>query len=142
MSPASFMTSRRETLSLLAAAPFVSAQAAAPADPPDQVRLLQNLLTRMGVGVRLNGSVQQVFVIDTGAERSAVSAELAQALALPPGRPVVVHGITAAEVTPTVELAQIEIGRRRFTDLTLPVFHATPWAPTACWGWTCCRGFA
>jgi predicted aspartyl protease len=115
-------TSRRKTLGLLAAVPFVSAETAVPANPPDQVRLLQNLLTRMGVGVRLNGSVQQVFVIDTGAERSAVSAELAQALALPPGRPVVVHGITAAEVTPTVELAQIEIGRRRFTDLTLPVF--------------------
>ena len=118
----SVKTSRRKTLGLLAAVPFVSAQTAIPADPPDQVRLLQNLLTRMGVGVRLNGSVQQVFVIDTGAERSAVSAELAQALALPPGRPVVVHGITAAEVTPTVELAQIEIGRRRFSELTLPVF--------------------
>ena len=118
----SVKTSRRKTLGLLAAVPFVSAQTAVPADPPDQVRLLQNLLTRMGVGVRLNGSVQQIFVIDTGAERSAVSAELAQALALPPGRPVVVHGITAAEVTPTVELAQIEVGRRRFTDLTLPVF--------------------
>ena len=80
----SVKTSRRKTLGLLAAVPFVSAQTAVPADPPDQVRLLQNLLTRMGVGVRLNGSVQQVFVIDTGAERSAVSAELAQALSLPP----------------------------------------------------------
>ncbi|MFA4939763.1 retroviral-like aspartic protease family protein [Brevundimonas sp.] len=116
-------SSRREALSLLAAVPFLSAQTAPPSEPPpDQVRLLQNLLTRMGVGVRLNDGAQQVFVIDTGAERSALSAELAQALALPPGRPVVVHGITAAEVTPTVEIAQIEIGRRRFTDLILPVF--------------------
>jgi predicted aspartyl protease len=116
-------SSRRETLSLLAAVPFLSAQTAPVEDPQhDQVRLLQNLLTRMGVAVRLNGGPQQVFVIDTGAERSALSAELAQALTLPPGRPVVVHGITAAEVTPTVEIAQIEIGRRRFPDLVLPVF--------------------
>lgn len=112
--------SRRDALSLLAAFPFLSAQTAPVQD--DQVRLLQNLLTRMGVGVRLNGGPPQVFVIDTGAERSAVSAELAQALTLPPGRSVVVHGITAAEVTPTVEVAQIEIGRRRFADLVLPVF--------------------
>jgi hypothetical protein len=61
-------------------------------------------------------------VIDTGAERSAVSIETAQTLALPPGRPVVVHGITAAETTPTATLAQIEIGRRRFSNLTLPIF--------------------
>ncbi|WBT06774.1 aspartyl protease family protein [Brevundimonas vesicularis] len=113
--------SRRDTLGLLAAVPFLSAQST-PSPAPGDIRLMQNLMTRMGVQVRLNDGPPEVFVIDTGAERSAVSVELAQALALPPGRPVVVHGVTAAETTPTVTVARIEIGHRRFSDLNLPVF--------------------
>lgn len=91
-------------------------------DPADaEARLLANLLTRIGVQVELDGR-EALFVIDTGAERSALSDRLAQDLALAPGPPVLVHGITAAEMTPTVRVPRLAFSGRRFTDLVLPVF--------------------
>lgn len=95
-----------------------------PLPPPEadaETRLLANLLTRIGVEVDLDGR-KALFVIDTGAERSAVSDRLAQALDLTPGPPVLVHGITAAEMTATVRLPHLAFSGRRFADLILPVF--------------------
>lgn len=92
-----------------------------PASPDAEARLLANLLTRIGVEVDLDGR-KALFVIDTGAERSAISDRLAQALDLPPGPPVLVHGITTAQMTPTVRLPHLAFSERRFADLVLPVF--------------------
>lgn len=92
-----------------------------PASPDAEARLLANLLTRIGVEVDLDGR-KALFVIDTGAERSAISDRLAQALDLPPGPPVLVHGITTAQMTPTVRLPHLAFSERRFAELVLPVF--------------------
>ncbi|HRL25402.1 MAG TPA: pepsin/retropepsin-like aspartic protease family protein [Brevundimonas diminuta] len=122
--------SRRMALSLLAQTGLVMAAPAwaqdsttqtPPASPDAEARLLANLLTRIGVEVDLDGR-KALFVIDTGAERSAVSDRLAQALDLPPGPPVLVHGITTAQMTPTVRLPHLAFSERRFADLVLPVF--------------------
>lgn len=122
--------SRRRALALLAqtglilAAPAWSQEAAGqtPAASPDaEARLLANLLTRIGVEVDLDG-YKALFVIDTGAERSAVSDRLAQTLGLLPGPPVLVHGITTAQMTPTVRLPHLAFSERRFADLVLPAF--------------------
>lgn len=101
--------------------------AAAPPEPslpePDEAaRLLENLLTRMGAKVDVGGRRQPLFVIDTGAERTAISDRLADELNLAPGPPVLVHGITAAEMVRTVQLPRLNFSGRRFTDLTPPVF--------------------
>ncbi|MGR6531913.1 pepsin/retropepsin-like aspartic protease family protein [Brevundimonas sp. RM1] len=122
--------SRRMALSLLAQTGLVLAAPAwaqdatnqtPPASPDAEARLLANLLTRIGVEVDLDGR-KALFVIDTGAERSAISDRLAQALDLPPGPPVLVHGITTAQMTPTVRLPHLAFSERRFADLVLPVF--------------------
>ncbi|MCZ4106895.1 pepsin/retropepsin-like aspartic protease family protein [Brevundimonas diminuta] len=122
--------SRRMALGLLAQTGLVLTAPAwaqdstsqTPSAPPDaEARLLANLLTRIGVEVDLDGR-KALFVIDTGAERSAVSDRLAQALDLPPGPPVLVHGITTAQMTPTVRLPHLAFSERRFADLVLPVF--------------------
>nr|WP_312054662.1 pepsin/retropepsin-like aspartic protease family protein [Brevundimonas diminuta] len=105
---------------LVLAAPAWS-QDAASQTPSAEARLLANLLTRIGVEVDLDGR-KALFVIDTGAERSAVSDRLAQALSLPPGPPVLVHGITTAQMTPTVRLPHLAFSERRFAGLVLPVF--------------------
>lgn len=91
-------------------------------EPDEGARLLENLLTRMGVSVNVGGRRQPLFVIDTGAERTAVSDRLAAELNLQPGPPVLVHGITAAEVVRTVELPRLDFSGRRFFRLTPPVF--------------------
>ena len=109
---------------LVLAAPTWAQDAAGqtpPAPPDAEARLLANLLTRIGVEVDLDGR-KALFVIDTGAERSAISDRLAQALDLPPGPPVLVHGITTAQMTPTVRLPHLAFSERRFADLVLPVF--------------------
>lgn len=90
--------------------------------PDETARLLENLLTRTGVKVKVGSLREPLFVIDTGAERTAVSDRLAAELNLKPGPPVLVHGITAAEVVQTVELPHLDFSGRRFTNLTPPVF--------------------
>lgn len=108
----------------LAATP-VLAQEAAPSDQPpiDEAALdvLPNLVTRMGVAVALNGTVGHHFVVDTGANRTAISAELAEALGLPPGPDVMVNGVTAAVATPTVRISQLNVGDSAFRNLLAPV---------------------
>lgn len=110
--------------------PLVGGAAAAQDRPPDPAAaqdpeaplLLTNLLTRMALPVSLNGAPATPFVLDTGAGRTVVSAELAEALRLPRGPDVLVHGITAAAMAPTVRIERFDMARRRFRDLAAPVF--------------------
>lgn len=87
-----------------------------------EARLLTNLLTRMAVPVQVNGRRGWNMVLDTGAGRTALAAEVAAELGLPSGPPVLVHGITAAEMAPTVRVDRFAFGGRRFEGLTCPVF--------------------
>ena len=105
----------------LTVAPRAAAQDAS-AQAEEAPRLLNNLLTRMSLYVSVDGHGRRPFVVDTGAGRSVISAELAQELALPPGPPVLVHGITSAQMAQTVQTARLDVGGRRFSDLTCPVF--------------------
>ncbi|WP_296176258.1 aspartyl protease family protein [uncultured Brevundimonas sp.] len=110
---------------MAAAASATAAQARAQTTPttaPPDARILDNLLTRVGVEVEI-GQDHPVFVIDTGAERTSISDSLARRLDLAPGPDVIVHGITAAQRTPTVLLPRLEVLQRPFTDLVPPVFQ-------------------
>lgn len=93
------------------------------APPPDALALSTNLLTRMAAEVWLNGRGPRLFVLDTGAERTSIARDLAEAMDLPPGPTVVVHGITAAEQTATALVRRVSFGRRRFNDVIMPVFE-------------------
>ena len=88
----------------------------------DEPRLLANLLTRMALRVTINGHRGAVFVIDTGAGRTIIAEDLARSWELPPGPPMLVHGLTAAQVAPTVRIARFNMGGRRLRDLEAPVF--------------------
>lgn len=76
----------------------------------------------MALPVTLNGRRGPLFVLDTGAGRTVVSEDLADELGLPPGPEVLVHGITAAELTRSVLIGRMGMGGRRFDDLVAPVF--------------------
>lgn len=91
-------------------------------EPDQNARLLVNMLTRMGVQVNVGGPRTPSFVIDTGAERTAISDRLAAELNLQPGPPVLVHGVTAAERVRTVLLPRLDFSGRRFPNLNPPVF--------------------
>lgn len=80
------------------------------------------MLTRMGIQVNVGSPRRPLFVIDTGAERTAISDRLAAELNLLPGPPVLVHGVTAAERVRTVHLPRLDFSGRRFPNLNPPVF--------------------
>ncbi len=108
---------------LLTAGPALTGLRQEPeATETDEPRLLANLLTRMALSVSINGRRGSVFVVDTGAGRTVISEELAQARGLPRGPDVLVHGLTAAQVAPTVHIGRFAMAGRRFYDLTAPVF--------------------
>ena len=105
----------------IGAAPLQTVDPTAPAPAVTDAVLLTNLFTRIATHVRVNGE-RHVFVIDTGAERSAISDTVARGLDLIPDRPVMVHGITSAQLSPTVRINWLDFSGRRFADLKAPVF--------------------
>src|SRR5690606_980509 len=100
----------------------VAGPAAAQEPPLDEPRLLANLLTRMALKVRINGRRVAVFVFDIGAGRTVIAEDRAQSWERPARPPVLVHGLTAAELAPTVHVGRLSLGGRRFHDLRAPVF--------------------
>ena len=76
---------------------------------------------RMTVPVYLNGKGPYGFVVDTGANRSVVSTELAQACGLPPAGQAEVHGIAGSEPTDLALVRRLAVGSVISRDLVLPV---------------------
>jgi len=102
----------------------VPEQIPSPDAPPseDEAQLLSNLFTRMAVKTEINGRPGFAFVMDTGAGRTAIARDVAERLGLPPGPPILVHGLTSAELTPTVKLARLAFNGRRFNDVYAGVY--------------------
>ena len=104
----------------------VGAQDAVPLAPgPDvaEIRLLTNLFNRVGAWVYIDGQGPFVFVIDTGAGTSSIADTVADRLGLPAGDPVLVHGITEAAMTRTVQVDRLELNGMGFSRLQCPVFR-------------------
>ncbi len=112
---------RRSAIAGLATAGLFAPTARAQTEPGAEA-LTVNILTRMAAEVRL-GSRRAVFVLDTGAERSAIAADLAQSLRLSPGPPLIVHGVTAAHGVSSVVIPRLTFGGRRFDEVVAPVFQ-------------------
>lgn len=91
----------------------------------EEARLLANLFTRMAVEAKVDGRSGLIFVMDTGAGRTAIARDVAEDLALPPGPPIMVHGLTSAELTPTVKITRLSFGGRRFSDIYAGVYPRT-----------------
>lgn len=85
---------------------------AEPDESPTTVAITREALEHVTAPVRINGQGPFRFMVDTGANISCVSQELAQALALPAGREVQVHTIVGRRSRPSVVLDRLEIGTR------------------------------
>ena len=100
----------------LAAAPAATQETAAPAGPLPVVDDASGTLAlgaaanRMTVPVSINGSAPQPFIIDTGAERSVVSRQLAGTLKLSPGPQVTLTTMTGSTRVPTVVVPSLTVG--------------------------------
>jgi hypothetical protein len=75
---------------------------------------------RMTVPVSIDGRGPFQFVVDTGANRSVVSLEVAQKLALAPGGSAPVHGIAGVEPASLYKVRRLRVGEAFSSNLELP----------------------
>lgn len=85
------------------------------------VPLYSNLFTRLAAQVEL-GRRKSLFVLDTGAESTAISDRLASQLQLPSGPDVMVHSINASTLVPSVLLPRMRVQSETFENIVAPVF--------------------
>ncbi|OYX36300.1 MAG: hypothetical protein B7Y99_02365 [Caulobacterales bacterium 32-69-10] len=86
---------------------------------PADIGAMEDQGRRMTAPVMVNGKGPFDFIVDTGANRSIISEELAAELALPPGRLTKVHGIVGERLVPTVKLERYAIGAREAKNLSM-----------------------
>ena len=85
------------------------------------VRTTFDAVSRMTVAVMINGSGPYRFVVDTGANRSVLSTEVATALGLPVTGRAMVHGIAGVLPSPTIRVQTLMIGGLVSRRVSMPV---------------------
>lgn len=78
---------------------------------------------RLRAQVMVDGRGPFEFIVDTGADTSVVSTELAAALGLQPAGFTRVNGIAGARVAPRAQVGELSVGGRRLHRAALPVLH-------------------
>jgi predicted aspartyl protease len=81
---------------------------------------LKDLNERLTVGVEIGGRGPFPFIVDTGAERTVISSELARTLALRPGRLTTVHSMSEVSRIATVVIPGLRVGLRTVADIHAP----------------------
>jgi len=76
--------------------------------------------TRMTVEVQVNGRGPYHFVVDSGADTSAVGLRVARDLQLPLGTPVILNGMTDRNIVDRVKIASLAFGPSTIPDLEVP----------------------
>lgn len=76
--------------------------------------------SRLTVDVGVNGTGPYRFVVDSGADTSVIGKRLADALALPAARPVLLNAITETREVDRVMVDALQIGSSTFSALQLP----------------------
>jgi hypothetical protein len=79
--------------------------------------------TRMTVEVQVNGRGPYHFVVDSGADTSAVGLRIARDLQLPLGTPVILNNVTDRNIVDRVKVASLAFGPSTVGDLELPALH-------------------
>lgn len=79
--------------------------------------------TRMSVEVRVNGSGPYRFLVDSGADTSAVGLRIARELQLPLGAPAILNGMTDRTLVDRVKVAQLAFGPSTIADLEVPALR-------------------
>ena len=79
--------------------------------------------TRMTVEVAVNGRGPYHFVVDSGADTSAVGLRIARDLQLPLGTPVILNNVTDRNIVDRVRVASLSFGPSTVSDLELPALR-------------------
>ncbi len=79
--------------------------------------------TRLSVDAHVNGRGPYRFIVDSGADTSAVGLSIARDLKLPVGTPIVMNNMTARNVVDRVKVAHLTFGSSSINDLELPALR-------------------
>ncbi len=95
-------------------------------DPDSDSEILTYLTdqtNRMTVSVDIDGFGPFPFIVDTGAERTIVSSELAESLNLPSSGDVTLATVANIRRVPSVQIESMTVGRRTLTDIQAPALE-------------------
>jgi len=92
-----------------------------PPAAPETIKLSTDAAARMTIPVMINGQGPYPFVIDTGADRTVISRELADQLKLPGGPQVQLHNSGGVDKVGTVSIARLGVGDRTLSDIDAPL---------------------
>ena len=112
---------------LLASADYPQTHASAGAQEAgavDVVTTTDDRHNRMTVPVRIGDKGPYRFLIDTGAENTVLSTDLAARLALVPSARAKLIGVAGSQMVDTVEIDEIELGQRNYYGLLAPLLEA------------------
>lgn len=77
--------------------------------------------TRMAVDVAIDGRGPYRFVVDSGADRTVIGEQLAAALRLNAGQPVMLHGMAGSSRRTTALIARLAVGGSVIHDVAAPL---------------------
>lgn len=96
------------------------------AEPPEVLEGKTDWTRRLTTPVRINGEGPFRFIIDTGANRSVISDQVARRLNLPEGAATLVHGIAGAVPARTVNVTSFMAGGAAVPIKDIPVLDGAP----------------
>jgi aspartyl protease len=89
--------------------------------PPADLKASMDLFRRMTAQVTINGKGPFRFVVDTGANQSVVSTEIAAEIGLPVGEPGPLHGVAGVQIVQTTTADTIRVGGLQQDGMKLSV---------------------
>ena len=89
----------------------------------DDVAFAADLYDRMTVPVLVSGAGPYRFLVDTGADRTAISRELADRLRLARGRTAELHSVAGAGPVQTAHVPLLELSRNRVERIDAPLLE-------------------
>ena len=113
-----------KTVDGLAIAPGPSSPDAEPPKPAETLRLAADAASRLTLPVMVDGQGPFDFVIDTAAERTVLSRELAATAHLPAGPAILVRGAAGDETEATAAVRSLQVGERTVRDVDAPLLAA------------------
>ena len=91
----------------------------------EDVRFRTELYNRMTVPVRLSGNGPYRFLVDTGANRTAISRQLAAQLRLQPGAKASLHSVVGPSIVETAVVPSLQLTRKSVKVAEAPLLDAT-----------------
>jgi predicted aspartyl protease len=102
----------------MALAPIMSS---AQSTPPAPIAAATDAAKRLRITVQIDGNGPYRFIVDTGADRSVLSAEIAAELGLLRGNRVMMEGVVRAVAADTVTMRELSFGPVTCRNLVVPV---------------------